>query len=95
MPPLSDLQRAVAGWPGQMCARLREKHEEDERLSLGEAARLLQEEQLQEAEEAERAELQRQMREVEEQQCQLEEQRKAQHAQLVQSEDQECFQAVP
>lgn len=75
-------------WAGShLCPRLRPKQEEDERLSLAEVARLLQEQQLQEAQEAERAELQRQIRVVEEQQRQLERQRQAQQAQVVQSED--------
>ena len=75
-------------WAGShRCPRLRQKQEEEERLSLAEVARLLQEQQLHEAQEAERAELQRQMRVVEEQQRRLERQRQAQQAQLAQSED--------
>ena len=78
-------QTCGESWVGShLCTRLREKQEEDERLSLAEVARSLQEQQLAEAEDAANAELQRQMREVEERQRQLEEQRQAQ---LVQSEE--------
>ena len=75
-------------WLGShLCPRLREKQEEEERLSLAEVARLLQEQQLQEAEEAAQEEVRRQMREVEDRQRQLEERRQAQQAQVVQSEE--------
>lgn len=69
---------------GHLCPRFREHQEEDERLPLAEVARLLQEQQLEEAEEAASTGLQKQMRGIEEQPCQLKEQRQAQ---LVQSEE--------
>ncbi|KAL3152723.1 hypothetical protein ABBQ38_012314 [Trebouxia sp. C0009 RCD-2024] len=86
-PELESLSLETDLIPEPCKMRMREKHEEDERLSLAEVARLLQEQQLEEAEEAARAELQRQLREVEERQRRLEEQRQAQHAQVVQSEE--------
>lgn len=68
-----------------LCPALLEQREEQERLSLEEVARLLAEQQLQEAEEA-RAETERQMREIAERQRQLQAQREQQRAQINQSE---------
>ena len=79
-------QTCAEAWGNQhLCPALREQREEQERLSLAEVARLLAEQQLQEAEEA-RAETERQMREIAERQRQLQEQREQQQAQINQSE---------
>lgn len=80
-------QTCTEVWGEQhLCPALRKQREEQERLSLAEVARLLEEQQQQEAEEEARAETQRQMQEVAERQRRLEEQRQRQQAQIAESE---------